>query len=64
MTYLEIETKYFRNTISSRGWGILSRNFVQEFCPEGVAFEIFYEKMSNPHPLPDPHPRVPDPPTH
>ena len=29
-------------------------NFAQEFSPEGVAFDIFFLKMSNPHPLPDP----------
>jgi hypothetical protein len=29
-------------------------NFAQEFSPEGVAFDIFFKKMSNPHPLPDP----------
>ena len=29
-------------------------NFAQEFSPEGVAFDIFFVKMSNPHPLPDP----------
>jgi hypothetical protein len=29
-------------------------NFSKEFSPEGVAFDIFFVKMSNPHPLPDP----------
>jgi hypothetical protein len=29
-------------------------NFAQGFSPEGVAFDIFFVKMSNPHPLPDP----------
>jgi hypothetical protein len=34
-------------------------NFAHKFCPEGVEFDIFYVKMSNPHPFPD----LPTPPS-